>query len=445
MVGAVMIFQAVASLLVDSGFSYALLQRKRPSRLDYSTVLWFNLGVAAMMYVILFFCAPLIADCFQCDSRLIPLSRTIFISMILNASVIVQVNRLMKAMSVRMVAVSNSISLVIGAVVGIGLAVTGFGAWAIVWQTISVAAIKAIVLWTSSRWRPMWRFSWRSLRSYFGIGSKMMLTSFLSTIFQNIQSFFIGNQVGLRSLGYYSQSDKWSKMGITSVSQILTSTFIPTLSSVQDEPERFRAITSKINRFTAYVVYPVMIGLMLMATPIFHTLFGTKWDPSIILFQLLLLRGIFFILTTLYNNILLALGHGTTILRLEMVRDILSITALLASLPVIGTTTPDDPVYGLTVMLWGQTGASVITWIATLACTIRATGLPLMRFIADNAPFVALTGLIVPIAHALGTMVQPAWLQLLIEAATGLVLYLTLNQILHSRIQHDILSFLRRK
>ncbi|MDE6125808.1 MAG: oligosaccharide flippase family protein, partial [Muribaculaceae bacterium] len=134
LVGAMLVFQAFATLFVDSGFSYALIQRKAPTRLDYSTVLWFNLLVACAVYVVLYFAAPLIADCFQGDRRLIPMSRVMFLSFILNASAIVQTNRLMKRMDVKMVAVSNSVGLFAGAIVGISLALGGYGAWAIVWQ-----------------------------------------------------------------------------------------------------------------------------------------------------------------------------------------------------------------------------------------------------------------------------------------------------------------------
>ena len=153
LVGAVLVFQAFASLLVDSGFSFALLQKQRPTRLDYSSVLWFNLAVAATLYVILFLGAPLVAACFGGDERLIPLSRVMFLSLILNASIIVQTNRLMKAMDVRMVAASNFIGLVAGGLTGIYMALAGYGAWAVVWQTIVMGACKAIVLWTSTRWR----------------------------------------------------------------------------------------------------------------------------------------------------------------------------------------------------------------------------------------------------------------------------------------------------
>ncbi|MDE7142664.1 MAG: lipopolysaccharide biosynthesis protein, partial [Muribaculaceae bacterium] len=302
LVGAMLVFQAFATLFVDSGFSYALIQRKAPTRLDYSTVLWFNLLVACAVYVVLYFAAPLIADCFQGDRRLIPMSRVMFLSFILNASAIVQTNRLMKRMDVKMVAVSNSVGLFAGAIVGISLALGGYGAWAIVWQTVTLNGIKSLVLWLTSGWRPLWRFSAASLRSFFAVGWGMMGTSFLNTLFQNIYSFVIGNRAGLAPLGYYSQADKWSKMGITSISQVLTSSFLPALSEVQDDPERFSRISARMNRFTSYLLFPAMGFLALLAEPIFHCLFGEKWDASIILFQLLLVRGVFTVLSSLYNN-----------------------------------------------------------------------------------------------------------------------------------------------
>ena len=200
LVGAILVIQAFASLLVDSGFSYALIQRKQPSRLDYSTVLWFNMAVSIAIYMILWIAAPLIAQWFHAPA-LVAMSRVMFVSFILNASVIVQTNILMKRMDVRMVAVSNSAGLIAGGIVGIVLALKGYGAWAMVWQAITVGAVKAALLWATGRWWPMMRFSWAALRSYFGIGSRMMATSFLNTVFQNIYSFFIGNRTGMVALG----------------------------------------------------------------------------------------------------------------------------------------------------------------------------------------------------------------------------------------------------
>lgn len=443
LVGAVLVFQAFASLLVDSGFSYALLQRQRPTRLDYSSVLWFNMFAAAALYIILYLMAPMIAAWFQNDARIVPLSRVMFLSLIVNASMIVQTNRLMKAMDVRMVAVSNFIGLALGGVAGIWSALAGYGAWAIVWQTLVMAVCKAVVLWTSTRWRPLARFSPASLKSFLGIGSRMMFTSFLNTVFLNIYSFFIGNRVGMASLGYYTQADKWSKMGVTSITQVLTSTFVPALASVQDDSERFRRMASKMSRFTAYLMFPALIGLMVMARPIFHTLFGDKWDASIILFQLLLFRGLFTVAVSLYNNFLLALGHSKTIVRLEVLRDGTALGALALTFPYMAITLPDNPVYGITILLWGQVAASFVTLVFSFYATVKAVGATVWSFASDMLPYFAQTAVIVPFMYAASLLFELAWLKLLVEVLVGALLYFGVNKVLGSRIQQEVFGYLR--
>ncbi len=443
LVGALLVFQAFASILVNSGFSFALLQRKSPTRLDYSTVLWFNITIALLAYAILYVCAPLIAHLFQDDMRLVPLSRVMFLCLVFDASAIVQTNRLIKAMDVRMVAASNALGLFIGAVAGIVLALTGFGAWALVWQSVIISVMKSLILWTSSRWRPMMRFSFKALKSYFSLGSKMMLQAFLNTLFQKIYAFIIGNRVSMTSLGYYSQSDKWSTMGVASISQIFSSSFVPPLSAAQDDRERFSAMISKINRFTSYVVFPAMLGLAALATPVFHALFGAKWDPSIVLFQILLLRGIFTILCSLYNNYLLALGKGTAIVKLEVVRDTVCIIALAASFPFIGLETSERPVLGIEILLWGQLVATVVTWAASLAVTSRLTGVGILRFFTDMLPYIAQTLLIIPVVLYAGSSFTSPWLQILVEASAALGIYIGGNYLMRSKVQKDVIGYFR--
>lgn len=442
LVGAMLVFQAFGSLFVDSGFSFALIQRKEPSRLDYSTVLWFNMAMATLIYVILFFCAPGIAWLFDGDERLIPLSRVMFLSFIVNASAIVQTNLLMKKMEVKMIAVSNSVGLIASAVVGITLALTGWGAWAIVWQTLTLGAIKSIVLWGNSSWRPLGRFSWRSLKSFFAVGSGMMGNSFLNTVFQNIYAFFIGHSVGLVPLGYYSQADKWSKMGIASLSQVMTSSFLPVLSKFQDDKTEFKRVTTKMNRFTGYITLPAMGLLIMLALPIFHTLFGTKWDAAVPLFQILLLRGVFTIFQSLYNNYILSLGKAKMLVWTELLRDGVATVALLLTLPYIALTTPSDPVYGLAILLWGQLVASVFSWGATLWLTARLSGHSVGEYLVHVAPYVAETLLAMLPMYFINALPLPPLALCFLSGAAGLAVYLGLNALLRSTVQADALAYL---
>jgi len=445
LIGAILVFQSFATLFIDSGFSYALLQRRRPTDDDYSTILWFNLLIATAAYLALFFAAPWIASLFDGDARLIPLSRVMFLTFILNAAAIVQTNRRIKRMDVRMITISNSVGLLAGSVAGIYMALTGWGPWALVWQAVINSGVKTILLWTSDSWRPKPGMSIKVLRSFFRVGSGVMGTSFLNVLFQNIYSFFIGHSVGLVPLGYYSQADKWSKMGVASLSAVFTQSFLPLLSEYQDSPEKYSATTSRINRLASYLVFPSFGLLIVLATPIFHALFGLKWDASIILFQLLLVRGIFTILVTLYHNYVLSLGHSRLMIVSEVVRDGAALLAIVITLPWIGLSTPESPVEGVIIFLWGQVIASAIAWAVMLMIASRVSWSTPWRYITDILPYASLSLLIcMAIEITRGFIVNP-WLQTAISGIAGAGIYIGACHLLGSAVQRDAINhFLHR-
>ncbi len=445
LVGAILVFQAFASLFVDSGFSYALIQRKNPTELDYSTVLWFNISMALLLYVALFFMSPWIAALFHGDELLVSLARVMFLTFIINATAIVQTNRLMKRMDVKMVAVSNSLGLLAGAITGITLALYGFGAWALVWQAVSVSAVKSGVLWFTGKWMPMLRFSLSSLRSFLSVGMGMAMTSFLNTVFQNIYSYFIGNKVGLASLGYYTQADKWSKMGISSLSAVITSSFLPALAEYQNNAVKFAAATAKMNRFTSYLLFPAIGMLAMMATPIFHTLFDYKWDASIALFQLLLVRGIFTVLTQLYANYVLALGKAKLNVYIELLRDGIALSAIMITLPYIALAPDMDITLGVRIFILGQVAASAVAWLVTLLIASRLSGRTAGQYLADSLPYAMLTLLILLPLWYESTVISTPWILCLVQGLSGCGLYFAANLLLGSKIQVDAIAYFRHK
>lgn len=271
----------------------------------------------------------------------------------------------------------------------------------------------------------------------------MLVQSFLNTLFQNLYSFFIGNRAGLTSLGYYTQADKWSKMGVQSMSSSLTQSFLPALSDYQDSPTQFAAAASKMNRLSAYLASPFVIILIAMATPIFHALFGTKWDPSIILFQLLLVRGWFTIFTALYNNYVVSLGRARMVVWTEIVRDSIAIIAIVISFPFITMSTPDNPTYGLAIFLWGQVIASALAWVFMLVLASRVSWSRPGRFLADLAPYLLLSLGVGAILWAVSLMDLNPWAMLVLQGVVGLVVYFGLCRLAGSVIQRDVLQYLR--
>lgn len=377
LVGVLLIFQAFATILVDSGFGAALLREKEPSQEDYSTVFWFNLGVSIAIYMLLFACAPLIARIFQNQAELIPMSKVMFLTFVINGMAIVQVNRLMKMMDVRMIAVSNSAGLIISGGVAIWLALRGAGAWALVWQSIVLASVKTFTLWATGGWRPSLCFSGATLRKIRAVGLSVFSSSLLNTISLNIYNFVIGAFYTISALGVYTQADKWAKMGSASLSQILTSSFVPLLSKVQDSRETFLRYADKTGRFTAFILLPAMTLLAVIAEPLFHLLFGHKWDAAIPLFQILAVRGIFVVQISLYGNYLLALGKARNLFASEAVKDGLIFVAILATIFL----------RDITWLIIGQLAASVATWLLLLPLTARSMQTTSGRLLSHLLPF----------------------------------------------------------
>ena len=377
LVGVLGVFQAFAILFVDSGFGSALLQKKEPDDDDYSTVFWFNLGVSIAVYAILYFCAPLIAGFFNAPP-LTDMSRVMFLTFVLTGLGIVQTNRLMKRMDVKQIAIADLFALSVSALLGIALAIAGFGAWAIVWQSVALAALKSGWLWATGNWAPKAVFSRRSLRDIRHIGLSVFISQFFNTLFLNIYQFVIGKWYSLPQLANYNQADKWSKMGSASLSQILTSSFVPLLARVQDDITTYHRYMRRIDRFTALLAFPSLTIIAACGGSIFHFLFGTKWDSAIPLFQILCIRGIGTVFISLYSNFMMALGHGRQIVAVEVVKDAATAIALLATVFAMN----------LEIIVWGQLAATAATWIIAGIIASRSTGYRLPQLTCDMLPFI---------------------------------------------------------
>lgn len=434
LVGALTIFQAFAMILVDSGFGAALLQKKDPDERDYSTVFWFNLIVSVALYLILFFCAGPIADLFH-DGRLVAMSRVMFVSFVVNGLGIIQTNRLTKEMNMRPVAWANIIALSLSGGLGIGLALGGFGAWALVWQTLSIAVVKTGILWGCSRWWPRMFFTRAVFRRISRVGGSVLSSQILNTSCLQIYNFVIGAFYSLPLLGIYTQADRWSKMGSASLSQIMMSSFVPLLAGVQDSFDNFVRYMKRVNRFTALVVFPFMIWLTVAATPIFHFLFADKWDEAIPLFQILMIRGIFVVLASLYTNLLLSKGKARTMFALEVVKDVITVAALLSTVWT----------FSLEWLVWGQLIASFVTWVVSLWLTCRALGVGWADLLSDVVPFCVVAVVMGLGAYWIGMTVGAPILKLLVEFWSAAAIYLGLLALLRTPELPETLALLRRR
>lgn len=442
LVGVLAVFQAFAILFVDSGFGAALLQKKEPDDDDYSTVFWFNLGVSAVVYAVLFISAPLIAEFFGAPP-LTAMSRVIFLTFVLTGLGIVQTNRLMKRMDVKQIAIADLFALSVSGCLGVALAIAGFGAWAIVWQSVALAALKSGWLWMTGNWFPKAVFSRRSLRDISNIGLSVFTSQFFNTLFLNIYQFVIGKWYSLSMLGSYTQADKWSKMGSASLSQIFTSSFVPLLAKVQDDIATFHRYMKRVDRFTALLTIPVLTIMAACGGSIFHFLFGTKWDVAVPLFQILCIKGIGVVFISLYGNFMMALGHGRQLVVVEIIKDATTAAALLATVFTMS----------LEALVWGQLAATVVTWASAAVIAARSTGYRLRDLTADLVPFAVTSFIVAAVIFLIplpsGDISHPlnltSFLSLAIQLAAGAITAIAMLAMLRVPELPEAIAYLKKK
>lgn len=432
-VGIIIALSSFMNIFTESGFNTALIQKKNTSERDYNTVFTFNLFVSLSLYFILFFCAPLISQ-FYNEPRITALSRVIFLGVIFQAFGLVQSSMLIREMRMKEFNLANIVSNISTGIVSIVLVLAGFGVWALVFQQLTPTIVRTSVYYIKTRWKPRIGFNKTAFKEMFSVGSNIFLTSFVSTLFQNIYSLVIGKVYNMNQLGYYNQADKWSKMGYTSISQVMAQPALPVLSSIQNDRERMQRVFSKLNKTTAYIVFAVFGGLIVMAEPIFHLFFGTKWDLSIPLFQLLLAKGIFFVFVILMNNYITSTGRTRAIFFLELIKDTAIVIAIVFTIGI-----------DLKAIVIGQLIATVVHFIVTLFYTQRITGYSVTQQLKDHSPYLLISSVISALLIFIGQFISNEILLLAIQLIVFVTLYLSINKLLNSKIQKDIIDTIKQR
>ncbi len=333
LIGMLAIFIALSQTIIDGGFSQALMQKKDTNPQDYSTVFILNITISFFLYVILYITSPFIAT-FYNEPLLENLAKVTGLNFIINAFAIVQTALLSKKLDFKTQTKVSFISSICSGIIGILLAYYGFGVWALVAQTLSKNIINAILLWILSQWKPNFVFSKNSFLKLFGFGSKVMLSSILTVIFDNLYLLSIGKFYSAKELGFYTRANQFQQFPVSTITAILQRVFLPAFSHIQDEDERLINAYRKFIKFTAFVIFPVMFGLGAIAKPMVLIVLTEKWLPIVPMLQLMILYGAFYPIQALNLHILNVKGRSDLFLYIEIIKRILVIIALIITVPI---------------------------------------------------------------------------------------------------------------
>lgn len=434
LVGMIAIFIAISQSLVDSGFSQALIRKQDRTEIDNSTVFYFNIAVGGLLYLILFVCAPLIAD-FYGEPSLTLITRAIGLSVVFNSLAVVQRALLTVRLDFKTQAKASLAGCLVSGAVGIGMAYGGCGVWAIVWQQITNLFVVTSLLWVLSKWKPVPRYSWRSFRELFGFGSKMLASGLLDTLYRNIYLIVIGKVFRASDLGYYTRANQFSDFASSNITGIFQRVTYPVLCTIQDDTERLRDVYRRLLKTSAFVIFPLMMGLAAVSKPMVVTFLTEKWLFSAVLLVPLCFASMWYPVHAINLNLLQVEGRSDLFLRLEVIKKILGVAVLCVTLPL-----------GLVWMCWGSLVSSIIALVINTRYTGRLIGLGFMSQMRDLLPTFVLSMAVGGVVYLTVTFISMAApVALAVGVLEGAAIYTAAARILRFSEFKELTAIIKRR
>lgn len=389
MVGMLTVFSALAGSLQEGGFISALIRKKDATQRDFNAVFWTNVSVGFLLYVVLFFSAPLIAR-FYGIPELVLLARFIFIGLFISSLGIVPGAIMYKNMMVKELAVCSFVTQIISGILAVFLAWRGFAYWGIAIQTVVYVSLAQLMRYYFTRWRPTLKFDFSPVREMIGFSSKLIVTNMFNVINANIFPILLGKLYTPREVGNYTQANKWNNMGSTLVGSMVGAIAQPVFAKTDGDTVRQKRVFRKLLRFTAFVSFPAMLGLALVAKEFIVILLTEKWIESARMMQVLCIAGAFAPISALFSNLIITRGHSTTYMWCSIAQCLLQLGAAVLAAP-----------YGITRMIEVYVVIN-ISWLFVWHFFARQEiGLDIMEVLKDLFPYVTLSTVLVIAAGVL--------------------------------------------
>lgn len=330
-IGLLIVFISFSQVFIDSGFSKALIQKQNRTDDDISTVFYFNLFIAIICYVSLYFLAPLISGFYEI-SKLENLLKVLSISLFFNALFAIPNTLLSIDMNFKSITKVNFSSTVISGLIAIYLAYDGFGEWALVYQTLIKSFLMAVFFWIAVKWKPIMIFSKKSFFELFNFGSKLLVNSLMNNIVNNFASLFIAKVINTQQLGFYTRGTQNADTAFSTINSIIDNVLLPGLAPLQNQLELLIDGTKKIIKTAAVVVIPIFLGLSIIAKPLIILLLTEKWSMAIPIMQIICISRLITIISGININLLYVLGRSDLALKQQYFKIAIRIVLLVVAL-----------------------------------------------------------------------------------------------------------------
>lgn len=327
----VTVFTTILQVFIDSGLGNALIQKKNADNIDFSTVFIFNITVCSVLYIAMFFSAPLIAK-FYGRPELVPVVRVLSITLLISGVKNIQQAYVSRHMLFKRFFFATLGGTLGAAAIGIFMAYKGLGVWALVAQNLFNQTVDTIILWVTVKWRPQLAFSFKRLKALFTYGWKLLLSSLLDTVYNDLRQLIIGKLYTESDLSFYNKGKQFPNLIVTNINASIDSVLLPTMSSEQDDRERVKAMTRRAIKTSTYIMMPLMVGLAVCGEPIIDLLLTSKWLPCVPYLRIFCFSFAFYPIHTANLNAIKAMGRSDLFLKLEIIKKTIGLIMLVSTM-----------------------------------------------------------------------------------------------------------------
>ena len=427
------VFTLVAGCIQSAGFSQALANLKKPTHNDYNAVFWFNILAGCAMYAVLFFCAPLIAQFFH-QPVLVEVSRFTFLAFLISAFGIVPNAYLWINLRNRELATANFCGLVVSGCTGIWMAYHGFAYWSLAWQQVIYISVVNILRYYYTRWTPTLPVNFAPIRRMFRFSVKVLLTNILNTINQNVLTFIFGRIFTIDTVGVYNQANKWNMTGSSFISNTINQVAQPVLTAVNDDSQREQRVFRKMTRFTAFLTFPAMFGLAMVAHEFIVITITDYWVSCVPLLQILAVGGAFLPFYILHQN--MAISHGRSDIYLYC-----TIGQILVQLAIILLFSK----WGITTMITAYSIFTILYLFVWQMVTTPLSRISIWQLLKDILPFMLIAACCMGGTYVVTRPIGHLPLLLLVRVVVAASLYFVVLRLLHAEILNECLQFAKNK
>ena len=429
----VIIFLDILQIFVDSGLGNALIQKKDADSLDFSTVFFTNVVICVILYIIMFFCAPLISK-FYGNLQLIKIIRVISVSLIISGVKNVQFSYVSKNLIFKKFFFATIIGTICAAFVGILMAYKGFGVWALVAQSLTNTTIDTIILWLTVRWRPKFKFSVKRLRALYSYGWKILVTATINSFYNKIRELLIGKLYSPAELAYYNRGYSLSYLIVGNIDGAISNVILPSMANEQDDINKIKNLMIKMMTLTSFILLPCLLGVVAVADNLIEVLLTKKWMFTVPYLRIFCVTFIFYPIFTGNLTVYKAIGRSDLYLKIEIVKKSIGFILLCSSVK-----------FGAMAIAYSFLVTAVIEIFIDTFPNYKILGLNVFSqfsYLLKTYLSGVLMGIIV---YMIGKMNLNVYIELFIQILAGIIIYIFFSVILKNESFFYIFGIIKNK